>query len=129
MATAQLSIENKLLVEGKSIELIGINHSQWTILLKYFFSNKLTDKYKKSLYLCANPEEAEALYESLKDTRNCFFFPGIGSEIYYSIIPSEFNFIKKFILLNFLVNESPKEICIISTIEAAMLYLPDKCFF
>ncbi|MFT6633653.1 MAG: transcription-repair coupling factor (superfamily II helicase) [Bacteriovoracaceae bacterium] len=126
----ELSLSSKLNQSDKNFVINGLNPNQWSILFKDFFlpSEKLS--FKQNLFVFPDEDSAEAFYNSIKSRTKTLYYPDLGSDIYSSIVPSEFNLVKRFSILNKLANLNQKEeISVITTISGLNLLCPKKEFF
>ncbi|MBT4792986.1 MAG: DEAD/DEAH box helicase, partial [Halobacteriovoraceae bacterium] len=123
-----LALENKLLHSGsKKFSISGVNSNQWSVLFKLFF--KSNSQFKRNIFLFSDESEAEKFYNFISSSVPTEFYPDIGSNIYSSMVPSEFNLTKRLSILSKLVNDKPEEVSIITTYSAINLYTPDQSYF
>ena len=95
-----------------------------------FFKQNLKNEndFKKNLFLFNTEHEAESFFEQIKIEKNTYYFSELGADPYSSMIPSEYNLVKRLsIILNILKN--PDSCNIVSTYASAHLWLPSRQFF
>ncbi len=130
MQIKSLTLENKLKQSSNTrLNINGFSYNQWSILLKDFFFNSNQLQFKKNLFIFPDEGDAEIFFSSIKDHVPTYFYPDLGSEIYSSIIPSEFNLIKRFSTLNKVLNEKLEYFNIVTTISALNILVPPASFF
>lgn len=121
----------KRLTENKDSELIlsGISPEQFHCLNELYFQSYFKSENIAHLYLFATEQEAENFYnQHFYDSDDWEYFPGLGNDIYSSIIPSSSNHFHRFEVLN-KITKSEKPPSIVSSINAYQLLLPHREFF
>lgn len=126
----KLTIENKLFQSDSSrVELTGISPEQWLVFFRDFLRKSEQNTFAQSVYLFESEKKAEEFYNGIKKEKNVFFFPELGSELYSSIIPSEYNLIKRFLIIDKIINSTEDDLIIITTYRASRLQLPPHEYF
>lgn len=126
----RLAIQDKLSHSSNSKMVIsGLTSNQWSILLKDFLISADTSRFRKNLFVFSSEEKAEKFYSYIKETTPTVFYPDFGSEIYSTIVPSEFNLVKRLAILNRLEDSTNEEFSIVTTIDALNLTVPPKEYF
>ena len=126
--TEQLSLESKIFdLKDQEITINGLSSEQFSVFFNNFLSKSERLNFSCSTLVFQNESQAEDFYQLIKKEKNVVFYPGLGSEIYSSIIPSEKNLFDRFNVLNQLIQN--KKSIIITTLEASRLIVPDKSFF
>jgi transcription-repair coupling factor (superfamily II helicase) len=126
----ELSLTSKLNQSDKNFVINGITPNQWSIFFKDFFLESRKLNFKQNLFVFPDEESAEAFYTSIKGRTKTLYYPDLGSDIYSSIVPSEFNLVKRFSILNNLANlSSEDEISVVTTISGLNLFSPKIDFF
>lgn len=105
--------------------LTGLSTEQWAI----FFKDKSlsSDITSKNLFLLPTVNEAEEFFDNIKEIGNVYYYPDIGSDIYSSIIPSEFNLVKRISIISKVLDSD--QITIVSSLQSALLFTPPTNFF
>jgi transcription-repair coupling factor (superfamily II helicase) len=104
----------------------GISPSAWSFM--YSASVHKLFASRRKLVVAASPEEAERLWEELKNQPNALFYPGLGHSPYTSILSSESALMQRFRVLSLLTHD-PSPWLVVTSIDAALLYMPPKEFF
>jgi transcription-repair coupling factor (superfamily II helicase) len=126
--TDQLALENKIcLFKQKDVTLNGISPDQFSCLFNSFLKKSELLNWKRCLYVFSEESSAENFYQNFKTDNVSVFYPGLGSDIYSSILPSETNLFNRFNVINRILDSEP--INIITTVEALTLLIPPKEFF
>jgi len=124
-----LSIESKLIHStNKELAINGVDLQQWAIFHKEVFSKSENSFFHKNIFVFSTNNEAESYYNQIKKTEHCFFFPDLGCDIYSSMLPSEFNLVKRISIINSILS-NPDQYSIVCTIESLTLFLPPPSFF
>ncbi len=122
------AISNKIhywLQNQEELSLKGVSPSQWCLLAGSYFSGQLFDS--THLLVCADQDEAEDVFDSLRHLKNISFYPGHNHSLYSSIMTSESALLTRWSVLQKLQNNSPT--IIVTTLEASLLLGPDQDFF
>lgn len=109
----------------ESLSLKGISPNQWALLSGSYFASQLYDK--THVIICADQDEAEEMFESLKHLKNIHFYPGHNHSLYSSIMTSEAALMQRWSVLQYLLQKKP--MIVVTTWEAALLKGPDPDFF
>lgn len=122
-----------MLARGQSpIALEGLNAEQWPIFFELQYKNDPNFAGSSHLLVCATPEEAELVYESLQLTLGgvapIYNFPGLETSPYGGILASELNLFKRFKILDLLTHQKKPSI-VVCHFEALFLNLPPASFF
>lgn len=121
-------VANKLqywLKNQEDLSLKGISPNQWSLLAGSYFQKELFSDCH--LMVCADLDEAEEVYESLKHLSRVFFYPGHNHSLYSSIMASEQALLSRWGVLQELQKNSKS--IIVTTWEAALLQGPPPEFF
>lgn len=123
--TDSFTLEQKLkLNNSTTFNITGVNKEQWALFNSLFISSSS----KGNLFVFDTEENAEDFYQVIKSKKTSMFYPGLGSEPYSSIIPSESNLFSRFNTINTVLTEH-EDLCIVTTYSALRLKLPPKSFF
>lgn len=116
----------------------GINSPNFTFLYKNFLIHSLCSRFSKQIIICPTAEEAEDIYQKMRSLNfavnetssekkfSIYYFPGLEASPYLSTIPSEDHFFKRLRTLHQLL--SNREMIIVTTLEALLLYIPHPNF-
>ncbi len=120
------TLKTKLKHSNNHLQINGFNANQWALIFKQNLKNE--NDFKKNLFLFNTEHEAESFFEQIKIEKNTYYFSELGADPYSSMIPSEYNLVKRLsIILNILKN--PDSCNIVSTYASAHLWLPSRKFF
>ncbi len=109
----------------QSLYLKGISPNQWCFLAGSYFKEQIfSDTH---LLVCSDQDEAEDVYEALKQLKNVYFYPGHNHSLYSSIITSESSLLARWSVLQRIVKG--EKIIVVTTWEAALMLGPDPDFF
>ncbi len=122
-------ISNWLTQQSSQLSISGISDSQWGFIFEQLL-NKNDSELKKynNVLIAATAEEAEEVYEDLRNRQNCLFYPGNENSPYNSIINSSHSTNQRFFALAQLVNQE-KPFLLVTSIDAMFLKIPQKDFF
>ncbi len=125
-----LALEKKLNESSNSnLALSGVNSGQWALVFKHYLLNSEQVNLKKNIFVFSDEIIAENFFNLIKHSTKTLFYPDLGSDIYSSITPSEFNLSRRFAICNFLANNNVDELSIVTTVSALNLFVPPKDFF
>lgn len=123
-----VGIQNKVnywLQNQNELHLKGITPQQWILMLGNFFKQSLLDE--DHLMICSDIDEAEEVYEAVRNTVPTLFYPGHNHGLFSSVLSSEKALLDRWGVLNQLCSKSSH--LIITTMDAALLMGPGKDFF
>lgn len=103
-------------------EIIGLSSSTFLFLNEHYFNSS-----NSSIFLFDSSDNAFLAFEK-SNMKNTIYFPGLGSNPYSSIVPSESLVNQRFLALNKL-SKSADRFNIFTSYEAIHLYLPPKSYF
>lgn len=123
------SLVNKsleLFKTSNSLKLSGISFDLWSFIYPNFFKSK--DLFSSSdVYVCKSEDQAEELYNRVKNTtNNVLYLPGIGEGSYTSIVQSESSLFYRYNTLQKILdlNKEATSFIIITNFQAINLKLP-----
>jgi transcription-repair coupling factor (superfamily II helicase) len=111
--------------EEQGLTIKGISPNQWCFLASSFLAPSIFND--SHLIVCADQDEAEEAYETLKHLRNVYFYPGHNHSLYSSIISSENLLLQRWTVLQHMQNKLSS--IVITTWEGALLLGPPASFF